>query len=152
MRNISTGTGLAILGVSAIACVVLHDARIGTPAQASTPSAAAIASAALGQASPTIVWYDTESCLVSWASQSYTGITLTRASYAVYYSLGFSYENFKQSRDRIHRAGQTKPCTYYILLAEDTVDEAAYGVVRGKGKASDALLAVLSGNMKDLSE
>ena len=80
------------------------------------------------------------------------GITLTRASYAVYYSLGFSYENFKQSRDRIHRAGQTKPCTYYILLAEDTVDEAAYGVVRGKGKASDALLAVLSGNMKDLSE
>ena len=80
------------------------------------------------------------------------GITLTRASYAVYYSLGFSYENFKQSRDRIHRLGQTEPCTYYILIAEDTVDEATYGVVRGKGKASDALLAVLSGNMKSLAE
>ena len=79
------------------------------------------------------------------------GITLTKAHYAIYYSLGFSYELFKQSRDRIHRVGQDQPCTYYILTAEDTVDEAAYGVVRGKGKVSDALLAVLSGNMKALS-
>ncbi len=79
------------------------------------------------------------------------GITLTKAHYAVYYSLGFSYELFKQSKDRIHRLGQDQPCTYFMLLAEDTVDEAAYGVVRGKGKVSDALLAVLSGNMKTLN-
>ena len=79
------------------------------------------------------------------------GITLTKAHYAIYYSLGFSYELFKQSKDRIHRLGQDQPCTYFMLLAEDTVDEAAYGVVRGKGKVSDALLAVLSGNMKTLN-
>ena len=72
------------------------------------------------------------------------GITLTRASYSIYYSLGFSYELYKQSRDRIHRAGQTMPCTYYILVGEDTVDESALGVVRGKGTAADAIIAALS--------
>lgn len=72
------------------------------------------------------------------------GITLTAASYAVYYSLGFSYELYKQSRDRIHRAGQTKPCTYYILSAEDTVDEGCLRVVRNKGTAADALAQALA--------
>ena len=72
------------------------------------------------------------------------GITLTAASYAVYYSLGFSYELYKQSRDRIHRAGQTMPCTYYILTAEETVDEGCLGCVRNKGTAADALAAALA--------
>jgi SNF2 family DNA or RNA helicase len=75
------------------------------------------------------------------------GITLTAARYAIYYSIGFSYETYKQSRDRIHRAGQSRKCTYFLLVAEDTVDEACLGCVRGKGKAADALISVLSGNM-----
>jgi SNF2 family DNA or RNA helicase len=71
------------------------------------------------------------------------GITLTAARYAVYFSMGFSYETYKQSRDRIHRAGQSRKCTYFLLIAEDTVDEACLGCVRGKGKAADALIDVL---------
>lgn len=48
------------------------------------------------------------------------GITLTRACYAIYYSMSFSAELYEQSRGRIDRFGQTRPCTYYHLIA--TVD------------------------------
>lgn len=71
------------------------------------------------------------------------GITLTRASDAIYYGLSFSYEQHKQSRDRIHRKGQTKPCTYYYLIAKDTVDEALYWCLKNKKKKADGVTRVL---------
>lgn len=72
------------------------------------------------------------------------GITLTAASYAVYFSLSFSYEQYEQSRDRIHRAGQTRPCTYYHLIAHGTIDEACLKIVRRKASAADAVRMVLA--------
>ena len=84
------------------------------------------------------------------------GITLTAASYAIYYSLGFSAENHKQSRDRIHRIGQVNRCTYIYLIARDTVDIAALKVVQKKQKQSDEIKdalaargAVGAGNIRD---
>lgn len=81
------------------------------------------------------------------------GITLTAASYAVYYSLSFSYEMYQQSRDRIHRAGQRRACTYYHLIATlpdtrgdgdtDTIDAAMLKTVRRKGTAAEAVRAML---------
>ena len=71
------------------------------------------------------------------------GITLTAASYAVYYSMDFSYEKYQQSRDRIHRKGQKRPCTYYHLIAEGTVDEDILWAVRNKAKVSDAVLRMI---------
>ena len=71
------------------------------------------------------------------------GITLTSACYAIYYSMDFSYERYEQSRDRIHRKGQTKPCTYYHLIADNTTDESILWAVRNKGKMSDAILRIL---------
>jgi len=71
------------------------------------------------------------------------GITLTNASHAVYYSLPWSSEEYQQSRDRIHRAGQTNACTYWHILAENTVDQRVYGVVKNKIKAADAVLQEL---------
>lgn len=65
------------------------------------------------------------------------GITLTRASYAIYYGLSFSFELYEQSRDRIHRAGQTRPCTYLHLIAPETIDESLLRVVRRKASVSD---------------
>lgn len=67
------------------------------------------------------------------------GITLTAASHAIYYSHGFSYENYRQSRDRIHRAGQTKPCTYWHLIAPDTIDERIMKCLQNKGDAHEAI-------------
>ena len=71
------------------------------------------------------------------------GITLTSACYAVYYSVDFSYERYQQSRDRIHRKGQERPCTYYHLIADNTTDESILWALRNKAKISDAVLRIL---------
>ena len=71
------------------------------------------------------------------------GITLTAASYAVYYSMDFSYEKYQQSRDRIHRKGQARPCTYYHLICDGGVDEDILWAVRNKAKVSDAVLRMI---------
>lgn len=51
------------------------------------------------------------------------GIDLTRARYAIYYSLGFSLGDYLQSLARLHRPGQTRSVVYVHLLAENTIDE-----------------------------
>jgi SNF2 family DNA or RNA helicase len=58
------------------------------------------------------------------------GIDLTRARYAIYYSLGFSLGSYEQSLARIHRPGQTRPVEYIHLLARGTVDEKVMAALR----------------------
>ncbi len=79
------------------------------------------------------------------------GITLTKACYSIYYNLGFSSETYKQSRDRIHRIGQTKPCTYIHLVSRDTCDEQLISVVTGKKDKSEAMLEMLKGGKRGVS-
>ena len=67
------------------------------------------------------------------------GLTFVNCTYNVYYSLSFSYEEFKQSQDRIHRIGQTSKCTYIILQARDTIDERIYECLERKKSAVDEL-------------
>lgn len=67
------------------------------------------------------------------------GVTFVNCTYNIYYSLSFSYEEFKQSQDRIHRIGQTNKCTYIILQANDTIDEKIYGCLQRKKSAVDEL-------------
>ena len=67
------------------------------------------------------------------------GLTFTNCTYNIYYSLSFSYEEFKQSQDRIHRIGQNKKCTYIILQAKDSIEEKMYDCVQRKGNAVDEL-------------
>ena len=67
------------------------------------------------------------------------GLTFVNCTYNVYYSLSFSYEEFKQSQDRIHRIGQTNKCTYIILQARDTIDEKIYDFLQRKKSAVDEL-------------
>lgn len=67
------------------------------------------------------------------------GVTFTNCSYNIYYSLSFSYEEFKQSQDRIHRIGQVNKCTYIILQAENTIDEKIYKCLQRKKNAVDEL-------------
>ena len=73
------------------------------------------------------------------------GLTLTNCSYAVYYSLNYSYELMKQSRDRIHRKGQTKPTFYYYLLGAGTIDDMIYKAVSGKEAAALSGLDYIKG-------
>ena len=60
------------------------------------------------------------------------GLTFVNCTYNIYYSLSFSYEEFRQSQDRIHRIGQNNKCT-------DTIDEKIYNCLQRKGNAVDEL-------------
>lgn len=71
------------------------------------------------------------------------GLTLTNAHIAVYFSLNWSYELFKQSYDRIYGAKNIQPhfCKYYIIIAKHSIDRILYSdVLQGKGDASYAIL------------
>lgn len=67
------------------------------------------------------------------------GLTFINCTYNIYYSLSFSYEEFKQSQDRIHRIGQTNKCTYIILQGKNTIDEMIYDCLKRKGNTVDEL-------------
>ena len=67
------------------------------------------------------------------------GLTFTNCTYNIYYSMSFSYEEFKQSKDRIHRIGQGNKCTYIILQANNSIEEKICDCVQRKGNAVDEL-------------
>ena len=67
------------------------------------------------------------------------GLTFTNCTYNIYYSVSFSYEEFAQSQDRIHRIGQDNRCTYIILQARNTIDETIYKCLRRKKNVVDEL-------------
>ena len=71
------------------------------------------------------------------------GLTFVNCSYAIYFSMNYSYEFQKQSEDRIHRIGQNSKCTYFYLLAKNTVDKMIYNTVRKKGDMSKEVLDYL---------
>jgi len=50
------------------------------------------------------------------------GLTLTAASYVIYFSNNYNYEIRIQSEDRAHRIGQNKNVTYIDIVAKDSVD------------------------------
>lgn len=68
------------------------------------------------------------------------GITLTAASTMVFYSLDYSMSNFEQTKARIHRSGQTKPCTYIYLTASGTVDEKVLKALKNKASLAKSLV------------
>jgi SNF2 family DNA or RNA helicase len=76
------------------------------------------------------------------------GIDLTRARYAVYYSLGFSLSEYEQSLARLHRPGQKRNVCYYHLIAENTVDRRVYSALRAR---KDVIEAVLGGFSREQS-
>lgn len=67
------------------------------------------------------------------------GLTFVKCSYCIYYSMSFSYEEFKQSQDRIHRIGQNNKCTYIILQTKDSIEGKMYDCVMRKGDAVNEL-------------
>lgn len=78
-----------------------------------------------------------------------TGVDLTRARYAIWYSLGYSVSDYDQARARPYRPGQTRPMVFIHLLAEDTADQAVYEAIKAR-KA--AVAAVFQAAGVDLEE
>lgn len=71
-----------------------------------------------------------------------TGITLTAASFVIYFSNDFSLRNRLQSEDRAHRIGQREDVTYINIAAKGTVDEIVIDALANKKDVADAIIDV----------
>jgi len=94
--------------------------------------------------------------LIAHPKTAMYGLTFVNAAYAVYYSMSASYEEFHQSRDRLHRHGQKKNVTYYFLTCNASIDKAIYKAIERKKKVSEEVLNYLkvikSGGSYDASD
>lgn len=69
------------------------------------------------------------------------GVDLSRASTALYYSMGFSLGDYLQSRSRLHRPGQQGACVTFIhLVCEGTVDRKVVGALRKRQQVIESIL------------
>ena len=68
------------------------------------------------------------------------GIDLTRASNAVFYSVGHSLADFTQAIGRLHRPGQLTTTVFHHLVGINTVDELVYKALSKKQAILDFLL------------
>lgn len=68
------------------------------------------------------------------------GVTLTAASYVIYYSNDYSLETRLQSEDRCHRIGQDKTVIYIDLIASKTADILVVKALRSKKSLFDYVI------------
>lgn len=68
------------------------------------------------------------------------GLNLQKANKVVYFSLpdGWS-EGFEQSRKRVHRIGQERPCFYYVLITRGSIEVDIWDNLGKKKDRTDAL-------------
>lgn len=80
-----------------------------------------------GKAHDLSPFFDTDDgvALIQYQSGA-MGVNLQQADTCVYFSPPLASSLFEQSRKRIHRIGQDKPCTYYELASKGTVEEKIY--------------------------
>lgn len=69
-----------------------------------------------------------------------TGITLNRASYAIFIDCPWTAAQCTQCEDRIHRIGSKNSVFIYYLWAKDTIDERVKSIVEAKEAISDYII------------
>ena len=72
-----------------------------------------------------LVAYEKESnsiTLVQYQAGS-KGLNLQKCNRIIYFTLPLSSEHFEQSKKRIHRIGQEKPCFYYLPIVRNSIEE-----------------------------
>lgn len=67
------------------------------------------------------------------------GLNLQKANKVIYYTLPERSELFEQSKKRIHRIGQKKPCFYYIMMCKDTIEPDIYSTLQMRRDYTDEL-------------
>ena len=67
------------------------------------------------------------------------GLNLQKANRIIYFTPTLSSELFEQSKKRIHRIGQNKPCFYYYLTVRGSVEEHIYKVLEMRKDYTEAL-------------
>jgi SWI/SNF-related matrix-associated actin-dependent regulator 1 of chromatin subfamily A len=69
-----------------------------------------------------------------------TGITLTRASYAIFIDAPWTAAQCTQCEDRIYRIGSKNPVFIYYLWARDTIDERVKEIIEDKEAIADFIV------------
>lgn len=67
------------------------------------------------------------------------GLNLQKANKIIYFSPTEKCEDYMQSLKRVHRIGQDKPCFYYRLIAQKTIDENIYKAIESGVDYTDKL-------------
>jgi SNF2 family DNA or RNA helicase len=71
---------------------------------------------------------------------------LKRARYCIYLSMGFSNGQYRQSRARVWRDGQTRKVFYYHILANGTVDKKIIAALKAKQRIVDFVVEDIIGS------
>lgn len=67
------------------------------------------------------------------------GLNLQKASRIIYFTLTDKSELFEQSKKRIHRIGQSRPCFYYLMICEGSVEEVMLDTLNERRDFTDEL-------------
>lgn len=67
------------------------------------------------------------------------GLNLQKANKIIYFSLPERSDLFEQSKARIHRIGQDRPCFYWILMCERSIEELIYQTLLERKDYTDDL-------------
>lgn len=67
------------------------------------------------------------------------GLNLQKANKILYFTPPLSSELFEQSKKRIHRLGQERPCFYYYLTCNNSVEERIYKTLELRRDYTNAL-------------
>lgn len=67
------------------------------------------------------------------------GLNLQKANKIIYFTLTDKSELFEQSKKRIHRIGQDRPCFYYYLLTAGSIEWRMLDVLKERKDYTDAL-------------
>jgi hypothetical protein len=67
------------------------------------------------------------------------GLNLQKANKMIYFSLPERSDLFEQSKKRTHRMGQNRPCFYWIMLCEHSVEEMIYETLKERKDFTDDL-------------
>ena len=70
-----------------------------------------------------------------------TGIDLYAASTILYYEPTIRSQILEQSRDRIHRVGQSRPCSYVHFISKGTIEREIYKALQGFADFSEKLFS-----------
>lgn len=84
--------------------------------------------------------FDNSVTLIQYQAGS-MGLNLQKANKIIYFTPPLSSELFEQSKKRIHRIGQHKPCFYYKLICKDSIEKNIYLTLARREDYTERLFA-----------
>lgn len=82
--------------------------------------------------------YDNSITLIQYQAGA-MGLNLQKANKIIYFTLTDKSELFEQSKKRIHRIGQERPCFYYYLLTDGSIEWRMLEVLKERKDYTDEL-------------